>query len=69
MIPKLPRRQRQVFIRRALGWSNRAIALDLGITTSTVEIHATALRRRLNVKTYDLASFVRIAAGPLCFAP
>lgn len=68
MIASLPRRQRQVFIQRALGRANKGIAIDLGINVSGVGHHFDAVRAKLGIAPYDIPAFVRIAAGPHFFA-
>jgi len=68
MIARLTRRQRQVFIQRALGRSTRGIAVDLGITLAAVEARFVGIRKRLGLAPYDVPVFVRLAAGPLFFA-
>ena len=50
-------RERQVFERVAAGQANKSIALDLGVSERTVEIHRSRVMRKMGVR--NLADLVR----------
>jgi DNA-binding NarL/FixJ family response regulator len=56
---QLSGRERQVLIGVAQGYTNREIALQLGISHRTVETHRESLMRKLNVRT--VAGLTRLA--------
>ncbi len=57
-IDSLSERERQVFDLVAAGDMNKAIAMDLGISERTVEVHRAQVMKKLGVRT--LAQLVRI---------
>lgn len=57
-LSSLTDREKQVFERVADGEMNKAIAIDLGISERTVEVHRGQVMKKLGVKT--LAQLVRI---------
>jgi len=57
-IAALSRREREVFHRVAEGEANKAIALDLGISARTVEVHRSQVMKKMGVQT--LAQLVRV---------
>ncbi|NIA28267.1 MAG: response regulator [Desulfobulbaceae bacterium] len=56
-IENLSERERQVFDLVAAGEMNKAIAMDLGISERTVEVHRSQVMKKLSVRT--LAQLVR----------
>ncbi len=58
MVATLSEREREVFHRVAAGDMNKVVAMDLGISTRTVEVHRSQVMRKLGVRT--LAQLVRI---------
>ena len=50
-------RERQVFERVASGQANKSVALDLGVSERTVEIHRSRMMRKMGVR--NLADLVR----------
>jgi len=55
----LTAREQEVFELVANGQANKVIALDLGISERTVEIHRAAVMRKMEAKT--LADLIRMA--------
>ena len=45
-------RERQVFERIAIGQANKGVALDLGVSERTVEIHRSRVMRKMRVRTF-----------------
>ena len=69
-VASLSPRERQVFERVASGQANKSVALDLGVSERTVEIHRSRMMRKMGVR--NLADLVRsklaleaAASGPL----
>ncbi len=58
-IATLSSRERQVLEGLALGESNKAVAIRLGISARTVEVHRAHIMRKLDVK--NLAQLLRLA--------
>ena len=58
-LSRLTAREQEVFELVANGQANKVIALDLGISERTVEIHRAAVMRKMEAKT--LADLIRIA--------
>ncbi len=58
LVDSLTKREREVFERVAEGNANKVIAMELGISERTVEVHRAQSMKKLNVKT--LAQLVRI---------
>ena len=56
-IATLSPRERQVFERVAIGQANKSVALDLGVSERTVEIHRSRVMRKMACRT--LADLVR----------
>ena len=56
-IATLSPRERQVFERVAVGQANKSVALDLGVSERTVEIHRSRVMRKMACRT--LADLVR----------
>ena len=57
-IESLSEREYEVFIRVAEGMANKAVAIELGISERTVEVHRAQVMKKLDVRT--LAQLVRI---------
>jgi FixJ family two-component response regulator len=51
LMTALTERERQVAESMATGTKNRTIAAELGISTKTLDIHRTNVKRKLNAKT------------------
>ena len=58
-LSRLTAREQEVFELVARGQANKVIALDLGISERTVEIHRAAVMRKMEAKT--LADLIRMA--------
>ena len=58
-LARLTERERDVFKGLAMGKTNKAVALDLGISPRTVEIHRAHLMEKLGAST--LSDLIRIA--------
>ena len=56
-VATLSPRERQVFERVAIGQANKSVALDLGVSERTVEIHRSRVMRKMACRT--LADLVR----------
>jgi DNA-binding NarL/FixJ family response regulator len=61
--PMLTRRQREVLLLLVDGTSNTEIALRLGITARTVEVHLHRIRKRLGITPVALLTRFAIRAG------
>ena len=58
-VSRLTEREREVFDRLAMGMTNKGIALDLGISPRTIEIHRARIMEKLEART--LSDLVRLA--------
>ena len=62
---RLTRREREVAVLVALGYSNREVAAALGISPSTVTIHVRSVLRELGVRSRAAVGLALLAAGGL----
>lgn len=49
LLRSLTPREREVIVRMAYGWKNRAIAAELGISTKTLDIHRANVQRKMGL--------------------
>jgi DNA-binding NarL/FixJ family response regulator len=65
LIKLLTRRQREVLVEIARGFSNREISQQLVISVSTVEGHTIAIYQKLGVRCRTEAALIAFRAGLL----
>lgn len=63
LLRQLTARERQVLVGVAQGWTNREIAVELGISHRTVETHRESLMRKLGIRTVAGLTRVALEAG------